>query len=152
MTEIKLFRPEPKYYEDVNIGDELPPLTKGPYNVMKAAKFSAMNGDYYPGHYDSQWATQKDRTKGVVAHGLQITTYLSQLLTDWMGPDGFLRRFSSQMRSQTYVGDSITFWGKVTDKRVVDGQYLVDCEVRGVNQDDELIIEGTATVILPVRS
>jgi len=142
---------EQRFFEDVQVGAELPQLIKGPYSVMTSAKFSSMNGDFYPGHYDTKWATEIDRTPNVVAHGLQITTYLSQLLTDWYGRDGFLRKFSSQVRTQTYVGDTLTFKGRVTEKYSTSGENCVECEVWGENQNGKLIIQGTAVVRLLSR-
>ncbi len=144
-------RPQP-FYEDVSAGDALPTLHKGPYTVMAAAKFSALNGDYYPGHYDHAWSVEKDFVKsGVVAHGLQITTYLSQVLTDWYGPEGFLRRFASRVRTQTYAGESLVLQGRVSDKYVEGAQHLVACEVWGDKPDGSRVIEGTAVVRLPSR-
>jgi len=144
-------RPQP-YFEDVSIGDALPALEKGPYTVMAAAKFSALNGDFYPGHYDTAWSMEKDFVKGgVVAHGLQITTYLSQVLTDWYGPEGFLRRYSSQVRAQAYVGDSLTLQGKISDKYLEGDAHLVACELWGEKPDGTRVIQGQAVVRLPSR-
>jgi len=151
MIEQEIYRPEVKYFEDVSVGEKLGPLVKGPYDVMQAAKFSSMNGDYYPGHYDTGWATGKDRTPNVVAHGLQITTYMSQLVTDWMGRDGFLSRYSSQVRAQTYVGDVLNFHGEVTEKSAEKGEYRVSLKLWGDKEDGTRVIDGSAVVLLTSR-
>jgi len=151
MSEDILYRPAVKYFEDVASDEKLGPLVKGPYTVMDAAKFSSMNGDYYPGHYDTGWATVKDRTPNVVAHGLQITTFLSQLVTDWMGRDGFLSRYTSQVRSQTYVGDTLNFQGEVTEKSEENGEFRVSIKVWGEKQDGTRVIDGSAAVLLTSR-
>jgi acyl dehydratase len=135
---------------DVRPGERLGPLVKGPYSVVDAAKFSSLNGDYYPGHYDTDWARNKDRVPNVVAHGLQVTTYLSQLVTDWMGRDGFLRRFTSQVRAQTYVGDVLHFYGEVTAMAPADEGYLVTLKLWGEKPDGSRVIDGTAEVLLAV--
>ncbi len=150
MIEQELYRPAVKHFEDVTPGEKLGPLVKGPYNVMQAAKFSSMNGDYYPGHYDTGWATQKDRVPNVVAHGLQVTTYLSQLVTDWMGRDGFLSRYTSQVRAQTYVGDTLNFYGEVTEKSA-DDAGRVSIKLWGEKADGTRVIDGSAVVLLTRR-
>ncbi len=151
MIEQELYRPTVKYFEDVATGEKLGPLVKGPYDVMQAAKFSSMNGDYYPGHYDTGWATERDRVPNVVAHGLQVTTYLSQLVTDWMGRDGFLSRYSSQIRTQTYVGDVLNFYGEVIEKSTEAGTYRVSLKLWGDKADGTRVIDGSAVVLLTSR-
>jgi acyl dehydratase len=139
------------YWEDVAVGTELPPLVKGPFTVMELAKFGAMIGDFYPTHYDHKWATEKDRVPAVIVYGLQMTVHLSQLLTRWIGPDGFLRRLKSEIRSPTYVGDTVTLRGKITAKYVIGNEHLADCEVWGEKQDGSIVERGSATVVLPSK-
>jgi hypothetical protein len=46
-----------------------------------------------------------------------------------MGDDGFIREFRWRNMAQNPVGDARIAWGRVTNKRVVNGEYLVDLEV-----------------------
>lgn len=140
------------YYEDVIEGANIPQLVKGPYSVMNLAKFGAMIGDFYPTHYDHKWATEVDRVPSVVVYGLQISTHLSQLLTDWVSPEGMLKRFGNRNRTQLYVGESMILKGKVVKKYRQEGENLVDCEVWGEKPDGKIVVEGYATVSLPSRS
>jgi len=139
------------FFDDVSLDTEIPSAVRGPYNVMDAAKFQAMIGDFYPTHYDHKWATEKDRVRGVVIPGLHVATHLIQIVTDWMGPEGVLKRFANRLRAPTFVGDTITMTGKVTAKRIKDGKHQVECELQGIKQDGTLVIEGSATVTLPAR-
>jgi len=139
------------YYEDMTEGAEIPQLVKGPYSVMNLAKFGAMIGDFYPTHYDHKWATEFDRVPSVVVYGLQISTHLSQLLTDWVSPNGMLKRFGNRNRTQLYVGESMILKGKVVKKYQLDDENLVDCEVWGEKPDGNIVVEGYATVSLPSR-
>lgn len=152
MTPEKLLKQAQVYFEDVVVGTEIPPLRKGPYTVMDIAKFASMYGDFYPGHYDNKWAVEMDHIPGAIAHGYQVITYLGQMLTDWVSPNGWLRKLSSQVRAQTYVGDSLTFKGKVTAKRRQDGANVLECAVSGENQDGLVVVQGMATVYLPSRN
>ena len=119
--------------------------------VMTSAKFMAMIGDFYPTHFDHKWATERDRVPAVVIAGLHVATHLSQMLTDWIGPDGILRRFVNRLRAPTFVGDTVTMTGKVTGKYIEDGENRMECELQGVKQDGTLVIEGSATITLPAR-
>lgn len=151
MSEIQAIKMEQLFFDDVEVGSEIPPLTKGPYTVMTMAKFAAMYGDFYPSHYDNKWAMEVDRLPGAIAHGTQITSYLSQLLTDWIGPNGALKKFASQVRAQTFVGDTLTMKGRVTNKYIKDGENYLECEVWGEKQDGTMVIQGSGTVALPAR-
>ncbi|MCX8125767.1 MAG: hypothetical protein N3E40_01295 [Dehalococcoidia bacterium] len=139
------------FFEDVTEGTEIPELVKGPYSVMGLAKFGAMIGDFYPAHYDHKWATESDRVPAVVVYGLQITVHMSQLLTDWIGPDGMLRKFGNRNLNQLYVGEVVVIKGKVTKKYQKDGQNLVDCTLKAETPGGKLVAEGYATVELPSR-
>ena len=152
MSKVQIMKRKQIFFDDIEIGGEIPPLTKGPYTVTTMVKFAAMNGDFYPGHYDNKWAMEVDRLPGAIVHGLQITTYLSQLLTDWIGPNGALKKFASQVRAQTFVGDTLTMTGKVTKKYIKDSENYLECEVWGEKQDGTVVINGSATVTLPRRS
>ena len=152
MSKTKIMKREQVFFDDVEVGDEIPPLAKEPFTMMTMAKFAAMNGDFYPGHYDNKWATEVDGIPAAIVHGMQISTYLSQLLTDWITPDGFLRRFSSQVRAQTFVGDALTMKGRVTKKYTKDSQGYLECEVWGEKQDGTVVVQGSATVTLPSRT
>jgi acyl dehydratase len=47
------------------------------------------------------------------------------------------------------AGDTVTFTGEVTDKRVEDRNKVVECRVRGANQRGALVCLSEATMMLP---
>ncbi|MFH0727078.1 MAG: MaoC/PaaZ C-terminal domain-containing protein [Pseudomonadota bacterium] len=147
MKEIRTFKPKQVFFEDVEVGNELPPVVKK-YTLMKMAAFAGVHGDWCPGHYDYKVCNDYG-LKAPVAYGMQITAYASQVLTDWIGPNGVLKKFMSQTRAFIYVHDEITFKGKVLKKYVEDGKHFVDLELWGEKQDGALAQSGTGTVILP---
>jgi hypothetical protein len=101
-------------------------------------------------HWDSAWA-QAIGNPMAYDYGVMRDCWLSQLLTDWMGDDGWLVTQSSQIRKFNYLGDSHILTGEVTGKRVEDGRCLVDIELRGTNQRGAVTCPATATVALPSR-
>lgn len=152
MSQVQIMKREQVFFDDIEVGGEIPSLTKGAYTLMTMAKFAAMNGDFYPAHYDNKWAIEMDRLPAAIVHGMQVTTYLSQLLTDWIGPNGALKKYASQVRAQTFVGDTLTMKGRVTKKYAKDGENYLECEVWGEKQDGTVVIQGSATATLPSRS
>jgi len=151
MSQAQIMKREQVFFDDIEVGSEIPPLTKDPCTLMIMSKFAAMNGDFYPAHYDNKWAMEIDRLPAAIVHGMQVTTYLSQLLTDWIAPNGALKKFSSQVRAQTFVGDALTMKGRVTKKYTKDSENYLECQVWGEKQDGTVVIQGSAAVTLPSR-
>ena len=119
MGEIRTSKFEQVFFEDVEVGTEIPPLVKK-YSLMKMAAFAGVHGDWCPGHYDYR-SCNNIGLEGPVAYGMQITAYASQLLTDWMGPNGVLKKFMSQTRAFVFPHDTLTFRGRVLRKYVEKG-------------------------------
>ncbi len=145
-------RREPVFFDDVGVGTEIPALSKGPITMMDMAKFAAENGDFSPVHYDNKFAMEARGFPAAIVHGLQVVTYLSQLLTDWIGPNGALKKFASQVRVPTLAGDTLTMKGKVTKKYTRENENYLECEVWGEKRDGTVVVNGSATVTLPSRS
>ena len=76
-------------------------------------------------------------------------------LTDWIGGRGRLVEYSVQNRAVAHPGQSLTFGGVVTGKRLADSSEgsagLVDLAIAG-RRDDTVLMPGTATVALPRRT
>ena len=75
--------------------------------------------------------------------------WTAQLVTNWMGDDGFLKKLDLEFPRINIMGDITRCYGKVTGKRVEDGKHLVDIEVWNINQVGDTVTTGTAEVILP---
>jgi acyl dehydratase len=81
--------------------------------------------------------------------GPQRISWLGQLVTNWMGDAGFLRKLSVSVRRPNIFGDVSWCKGEVVDKRMEDGRHVVDLALAVVNQLDETTATGTAVVALP---
>jgi acyl dehydratase len=55
------------------------------------------------------------------------------------------------MRGNVFPGDRLTFQGRVTEKRLEDGQGLVECETWAENQNGRKVMLGKSTAALPRR-
>jgi hypothetical protein len=76
--------------------------------------------------------------------------WVSHLLTNWIGDDGWLAEMDLQLRGFNYHGDIHRCTGAVTAKG--DGPTeAVSLEVFATNQRDEATTKGSAKVLLPSR-
>ena len=101
-------------------------------------------------HWDDAYA-KSIGIPGAYDYGMLRDCWLGHYLTDWMGDAGWLLEQSSQMRKFNYMGDTHTITGEVVGKRVEGDLHLVDIELRGTSQRDEVTCPATATVSLPDR-
>ena len=137
------------YWEDVQEDMELPPLVKHP-DTQQLVKYAGASGDYYQIHYDTSFA-QKKGLPGVIIHGALKSAFLGQLVTDWIGNHGVLKRLDCQYRGMDVPNDTLTSKGKAVRKYKENGEHLVDCDIWLENSAGAVTTPGTATVSLPSR-
>lgn len=168
------------YWEDVEPGDALPSIQKGPltlvdivgfysgrrtvYSVLKLAFLDrdrhprnvyyspARNVPMHPaaGHFDVEIAHEIGMP-GAYDQGWQRINWAGHLLTNWSGDLGFTRRLNGRVIRPNLVGDLTIITGEVTGKRKDAGEALVDVRWWGTNQRGERNCDGSATVRLPSR-
>jgi acyl dehydratase len=133
-------------YDQIKVGDTLPPLKLPPISRHQLALYCGGSGDHNPIHVDIDFA-KKFGFKDVFAHGMLSMAFLGRLVTSWV-PQTQVRRLGTRFTSITWVGDNITVTGKVTGKREANGEKLVDLEVKCTNQNGQDTLQGDATVAL----
>jgi acyl dehydratase len=140
---------EKLYWEDVAEGQELPSLVKQPSN-RQLVKYAGASGDFYEVHYDKDFAVDIG-LPGLIVHGALKNAYLAQVVTDWMGPEGVLKKLSVKYRGTDVPNDALTCSGRVTKTYVEGGLHQVDCALTLKNGAGEQTTTGSATVVLPSR-
>ena len=135
------------HWDDVTEGMDIPSLLKDP-TTQQLVKYAGASGDYYQIHYDKDFA-KNNNLDDVILHGALKNAFLGHLMTDWMGPEGTLKKLACQYRGMDIPGRPITAKGVVTRKYQEDGDYLVDCEIWLENQEGQRTTPGSATVALP---
>ena len=149
------------YWGSVEVGDEIPSLSKIA-TTQTLVKWAGASGDFNPLHYDDAFVKElgSNGPGTPVVHGALKRQWLIQLVTDWIGEAGTLRKFSCRYRAMDYPrgmktaleprdGETWTCRGKVTKKYKLDGKNHVDCEVWVENGKGDITTSGKATVILP---
>jgi hypothetical protein len=173
-----------RYWEDVNVGDKLDPMVKGPLTMEdmfkvwaaragiervgtfevnlkerfneKFIRTNPVTGWPYEGiefeHYDFNLC----KGRGLPAPfdvGVMRISIISNYVSNWMGDDGFIRKFQGQLRNPNYYGDTTFYEGEITDKykdNVEGVEYAaVDVRIIATNQLAEVSAPGKATVYLP---
>ena len=137
------------YFEDVKVGDEIPSLKKN-CSTQQLVLWAAGSGDFYQIHYDKDFA-QRTGLKGLIVHGALKHAFLGQLLHDWAGESGQVRKFGCAYRGMDEPDQDILCRGIVTGKRQEGGKGLVDLEVWTEKPDGTKTSPGTATVSLPSK-
>ncbi len=153
---------EPRYWEDIQIGEEMTPvLEKGLLTMTEIFRFGILvspiprrierrRPDLEIG-FGRETRQKRSGLEDASDYGPQRVCWLGEFLTDWMGDDGTLKKYSCQVRHPSIMGDSNFVKGRVTSKRIDDGEYLVDCQIWVENQAGLITAPGQATIALPAR-
>ena len=141
---------ETVYYEDIEVGSEVPALVKCT-TTMQLVKFAGASGDYYQIHYDKDFALANG-LPGVIVHGWLTLSFLGQMITDWIGENGTLVKLDGSYRGMNMVGEEIFCYGRVKRKYVEDDKNLARIEIWAENPQGDRTVSGSATVTLPSRS
>src|SRR5437016_13744635 len=120
------------YFEDVEVGDELPPLVKGPIEQIQLTRYAGASGDFNPIHQDDEFARAAGMG-GVFAHGMLSMGWVGQALTDWAGA-GSVRKLGVRFAALVRLTDTVTCTGRVIAKSERDELRLVEREVWAGNQ------------------
>lgn len=148
------------HWEDIEVGAELPTLEKIAHSLM-LVRWAGASGDYNPHHYEDAFAKTQG-TGGTIVHGMLKHAWLIEFVTNWMGDEGFMKKFGCQYRGMDYPrlmktmdqpqdGETWQCVGKVVNKYQENDQHLIDLEIGVINGSGQTTTPGTATVVLPSR-
>ena len=170
---------QPRYVEDVGVGDSVAPVTKGPYTATTAiAYLLGWGGLYVRAHGDAfdlfdrhpalgipnehgvpeppervHWDPDLARRVGVPGaydYGPERVSWMGHVVTDWIGDAGIVRRLKVEVRRHNVLGELVTCEGKVSSVDPATG--TVELELSATNQDGHESARGSAEVVLPRRA
>ncbi len=141
---------EQVYYEDVTVDGEIPPLLKQP-TTRQLVMWAGASGDYFAIHYDKDFAQSKG-LPGVIVHGQLVAGFLGQLITDWIGERGSLKKLACNYKGMNFPNETITCQGKVSKKYIENGEHYIECHIWAENARGEKTVTGRAIITLPPRS
>lgn len=135
----------PRTVADVSVGDTVPVMTKRA-DRAQLFLYSAASFNPHRIHYDRAYAEYEGHPD-VLVHGPLQGAWLTQYITDWIGPAGRLLGVSWQNRASALPDEDLEFHGTVTAVDPASG--TVELEVREQAADGRVLMPGTARVILP---
>jgi acyl dehydratase len=130
----------------VTVGQELPPLVKGPIAKDDLKRYAAASSDPNPMHTDDEFARNAGYP-GVFAHGMLSMGYLGEFLVQ-AGGVGAVRRFKARFAKLTWPGDVVTCRGRVTAVRNEGSNRIIECDIWTENQAGERKLVGSAVLTL----
>ena len=169
----------PRYWEEVQVGDQVAPIVKGPLSSDDMLNFvdvvrGTLNFAYFREHWrrhpqDIYWDPEtgmpdswdasmiKESVAQVFgfpfAHdsGIQRVCWLENLVTNWTSNLGFLESLKVRLVRPNFFYDTTWCRGWVKDKSTQDGKYVAELELWCENQWGETTATGSAAVALPSR-
>jgi hypothetical protein len=118
-------------WDTVSEGMEIPTLAKN-CNTQQLVNFAEATG-----------------LENIIVHGALKHAFLGQLLHDWIGNEGSIKKVGCSYRGMDFPDQDIQCKGIVTRKYEENGEKLVDLEIWTENPDGQRTSPGVATVQLP---
>ena len=137
-------------FHDLQIGDAIPSLTRGPLGTVHLFRWSAAIENLHRIHYDLPFAVDHEGLPALPINGSWKQHFLVQAVRSWLEPDGWLARISFQFRAVDASGSTLTAWARVTDLTERGGFGWIDLEIGIRNQDGRESTPGTATGVVPL--
>ena len=111
--------------------------------------FARVTGDHNPVHVDEEFAKTTPFGKRI-AHGMLTASLISAVLANKLPGEGSVYLGQTlQFVAPVFPGDEIT--ARVVIKAIREDKPIVKLETICVNQRDEVVIRGEATVLLPPK-
>lgn len=136
------------YFEDINVGDSMPAWSRKT-DFMSWNRYAAVNDEFVYIHMDDEAGRAALNEQGAFGMGNLRYAYLVNSLHDWIGEGARIHEVGCQFRAINQKNDVLTVTGKVTDKKVENGENRVYLDMNVVNQKGEATCPGTAIVVLP---
>lgn len=125
-------------YNDIEIGDEMPPYISAPITRTHLVRYAGASGDFNPLHHD-QTFVKMIGMKNVIAHGMLIMGIVGEAITFWI-ENKYLRKFNARFMSMTEPVDwdnventkdraTIIVSGKVVKKFEENGEKKFECKI-----------------------
>ena len=107
--------------------------------------FADVTGDHNPVHVDETFA-QTTRFGRTIAHGMLTASLISAVLANQLpGPGSVYLGQTLKFVAPVFPGDQIT--ARVIVKEIRDDKPIVKLETICLNQRDEIVIRGEATIL-----
>jgi acyl dehydratase len=144
------------FWEDVEIGMEIPPYQRV-VTLMELNRFAGANDEFVLIHMDRDYSQNVSRLPDVIVMGNLKYAYLANMITNWIGEGGTLKRLNTQFRGMDVPGPALSTKptmickGRVTAKYIKGADHYLECEVSTETSEGQITTLGSAIIILPSR-
>jgi acyl dehydratase len=108
--------------------------------------FAEVTGDHNPIHLDDEFA-KTTRFGRRIAHGMLSASLISAVLANKLPGEGSIYLGQTlEFRAPVFPGDEVT--ARVTVREIREDKPIVKLETVCVNQRNEIVIRGEATVLV----
>lgn len=166
----------PRFWEDVEAGDDVGLVIKGPLDLIDQASLGAgvafankwelirgetmhspRDPDTNAYQFQMAWhfndaVAQSQGMPYALAFGVAIEHWFAHAATNWTGDHGFVREVDVRLPAPMFVGDTMWITGKVARKYEEGGRGLVELRLRGAELNDIELASARIVVQLPHHS
>lgn len=139
-----------RYYEDVEVGDELGPVDKMPDVEVVRLLLKLWGRSSGPSKFDNLEAARRDGLPEPIVPADVVMGYFWRLLTEWTGSID-VRKLELIQRQRLFHNRTIRIIGLVTDKAIVDGKGCMECDLFALDAHGERLATGKGLVVVPCR-
>lgn len=136
--------PATREFASVQIADELPELQIPLTRTLIVATAIATR-DYQVVHHDPTVAAERG-SQDIIMNILTSNAFVGRFVTDWSGPNCFIRSVKVRLGAPNYPGDTMIISGSVTEKN--EQTKTVTIAVKGSNSMGDHM-NATVEVVLP---
>ncbi|MEE2701290.1 MAG: MaoC family dehydratase [Chloroflexota bacterium] len=138
-----------RYYEDVELGDEIGPLEKIATD-QSVSDFCDVWGNTGPSRFTDNESAQAEGLSGAIVPGIMSMSYMAQLLTQWT-EGGSIKKLDVVFRQLVSHNSPLRLIGVVTDMNQVDGENQVECDLYLQNEQGDRMVGGQAILLLAIK-
>lgn len=135
---------EPKRYEDVELGDDLPTFSPD-VSMERVVQFTGATGQDFP-RFTSHEAARAEGLPGALVPGIMSQALLAVMIHTW-APGSNITKLDTVFRAPVVVGTAPTIAGAVTDTD--DETRTIEVDLTMTAEDGRTGLLGTATVVFP---
>jgi acyl dehydratase len=173
-------RARERFWEDVEVGDEIGQVIKGPLTGTAEIAFESFFGIYLIGnvvaaralerhpklmvpneqgvpeppqrvHWDNKFTQDTLGLAGAYDLGLERLAWMCHAVTNWIGDNGHLAFIDARYRRFNYLGDVTWATGKVAEKFEREGAKMVRLDLWTKNHREQITATAVAEAVLPSR-
>lgn len=144
MTEPESPAPAP---DTLSVGDTGPEVVFEDVQRENFVRYAGASGDFNPVHYDEPYAKSAGYPS-VFGQGMFTAGIAARAATDWFGV-ATIQQFGVRFQSKVWPGDTLVAVCEITAIDSVEAGHRVEADLRVTNQDDDLVVTGDLTAVLP---